>query len=295
MESHLNSVLKACENMIREGSTTFYRAFGFLPSPRREAVYVIYAFCRMIDDAMDEPEKSPYTLDELVQLFDHLEDAEGHFIWPALRWLFERFPLSKEPFYEQIAGQRMDEILTHYDTMEQLETYCYHVAGTVGEMLLPVLHDCPDASIVQSGIWLGKAMQIVNIVRDVGEDQGKGRRYIPLDLMARHGYSEAEWRAGLVNDSWISLVQELSVLAREWFERGMENLDSYPAVSGFCVAMAARMYEGILDDVKHHHYNVYTRRAYVTGLRKMAILKRLAVQHGMTALLKDNQESSAVS
>lgn len=175
MDKELIGALDACEAMIKEGSTTFHRAFSFLPAPRKEAVYVIYAFCRLIDNAVDEPEQSAFTLEELEESFTRLESASGHFIWPAMRWLFTSFPVAKAPFFKQMEGQRMDYSKTHYDTLEQLETYCYLVAGTVGEMLVPVLHPAPDERTVEAGIWLGKAMQIVNVLRDVGEDQGRGR------------------------------------------------------------------------------------------------------------------------
>lgn len=295
MESQLNLTLKACESMIRDGSTTFYKAFGFLQSPRREAVYVIYAFCRMIDDAVDEPDRSPYTLDELEERFTNLETAKGHFIWPALRWLFDLFPLSKQPFFRQIEGQRLDHHLTHYDTMEQLEAYSYLVAGTVGEMLLPVLHDAPNESVTASGIWIGKAMQIVNIVRDVGEDQSKGRRYIPRVLLEEHGYTEDMWRNGIVNDQWRAVINQLMALSQEWFAKGLTDVDSYPRMSSFCVELSARMYAAILDDVAAHDYDVYSRRAYVSPLTKLTIINQLTLRHGITALMMKSMKSSAVS
>ncbi|WP_246096251.1 phytoene/squalene synthase family protein [Paenibacillus sinopodophylli] len=295
MENQLNVTLKACEEMIREGSTTFYKAFGFLDSPRKEAVYVIYAFCRMIDNAVDEPERSPYTLNELEQHFKQLEAADGHFIWPALRWLLEEFPITKEPFFRQMEGQRLDHHLTHYDTIDQLETYSYFVAGTVGEMLLPILHDAPDETVTASGIWLGKAMQIVNIVRDVGEDRGKGRRYIPLELLARHGYTEEMWKLGVVNDAWRNAVMELIGLAQKWFIKGLADINRYPRTSSFCVELSARMYAAILDDVVAHDFDVYSRRAYVPKLNKVSIMTLLKLQHGMSALQPKTKASSAVS
>ncbi|MBD2848230.1 phytoene/squalene synthase family protein [Paenibacillus sp. IB182496] len=276
----LASALASCESMIKQGSTTFYKAFGYLPSPRREAVFVIYAFCRMIDDAVDEPERAPYPLDELERSFLELERAEGHFIWSSLRWLFATFPaLGQEPFLRQMEGQRRDLRFTHYRTMEELEGYCYLVAGTVGEMLLPVLHDRPGLDVVESGIYLGKAMQIVNIVRDVGEDRDRGRRYVPLELMARHGYSEREFEAGEVNEGLRQVIRELDATAREWFRRGLRDLDTYPPASAFSVELAARFYEAILDEVEGGGYQVYTRRAHVGQLRKLKLLAKIGEKY----------------
>lgn len=285
--------LQACENMISVGSTTFYHAFSSLPSPRREAVYVIYSFCRLIDDAVDEPEQSPYTLDQLREHFDDLPHAEGHFIWPSLRWLFERFPLSKEPFYRQMLGQERDFVVTHYDTLEQFEEYCYLVAGTVGEMLLPVLHDSPDDRVTEAGIYLGKAMQIVNIVRDVGEDQRRGRRYLPLELMQQCGYTEEQFANGVVNEAFRQLVDELARLASNWFERGLDRLDTYPLSSSFCIQLAAIGYHSILEVVRIHDYDVFSKRAIVSDHQKKKIIQ--ALKHEWMLKNQQLQEGSEVS
>jgi len=267
--------------MIRTGSSSFYKAFSFLPSPKREAVHVIYAFCRMIDNAVDEPEHSPYTLQELEQRFIKLDQAAGHFIWPALRWLFDSYPLTKEPFFRQMEGQRRDLSFTQYESMAQLEQYCYLVAGTVGEMLLPVLHDSPTEKVIESGICLCKAMQIVNIVRDIGEDRSRGRRYIPIELMMRHRYSEAAFERGEINDAFRSMIRELDSLARSWFEVGLRDIESYPEESAFSVELAASFYRAILDKVEGNHYEVYRRRAVVGPVAKLEIYLSVKAKHAL--------------
>ncbi|WP_246945022.1 phytoene/squalene synthase family protein [Bacillus pinisoli] len=266
-----SKLMLECENLMKKGSASFYEAFRFLPSPRKEAVYVIYAFCRLIDDAVDDPEHSPFTLEELEDHFQHLEQAEGHFIWPSLRWLFDSFPLSKEPFLKQMSGQRMDLTLTHYQTMEQLEVYCEKVAGSVGEMLLPVLHDSPTLAVQQAGIQLGKAMQIVNIIRDVGEDLNRGRRYIPEEWMATYQYSHTEFEEMNVNFTFKKMINGLMDLAWSWFEEGLSDIDSYPSESAFSIKLASNYYAAIMEVVKHNEYQVYTKRAIVSDKKKKAI------------------------
>lgn len=268
--------LERCETMIRQHSSTFYKAFRFLESPKREAVYVMYAFCRMIDDSVDEPERSPYTLDELEGHFSNLETAHGHFIWPALRWLFHTFPLSPEPFYKQMEGQRMDRYLFQYETFDQLEQYCYLVAGTVGEMLLPILIDRPlDDEIVQSGIYIGKAMQIVNIVRDIGEDWERGRRYIPLEVLGWFGCTERPFVERSIDPAFCSMIDGLTTLATDWMNIGLKSLDQYPATSAFCVELAARTYLAILDEVKANRYQVFSKRAIVGNGKKISMAHEL--------------------
>lgn len=266
---------KACEKAMKQHSASFYQAFRELPSPRKEAVFVIYTFCRMIDDSMDEPENSVYTLDELEWNFQHLSKAEGHFIWPSLRWLFDTFPnLEPAPFFTQIKGQRMDEKHTHYKTFEQLEEYCYHVAGSVGEMLLPVLHDYPSEKIVQAGIKLGKAMQIVNILRDVGEDLERGRRYIPLSILSAYDYSEEAFYAQELSMSFRQVIDDLINTANSWFEEGMEGLNTYPESSAFAITLASSYYAAIMDVIKENDYDVFHKRAYVSQSRKLALYQK---------------------
>lgn len=273
-------ILQQCEEMIKKGSSSFYRAFAGLPSPRKEAVYVIYAFCRMIDDSVDEPERSPYSIHELRSRFIHLDAAEGHFIWPALRWLFARFPhLSQEPFLRQMDGQLLDLCLTKYETMDQLKHYCYLVAGTVGEMLLPVLRDDDGECVREAGISLGIGMQLVNITRDVGEDLRRGRRYIPLEVMNKHGYTVEELEQGVINEAFISVLDELKQEALEGFKAGMAGIETYPASSGLAVELAAGFYAGILEAVRQADYDVFNRRAFVTDEAKRMMFNRIAARY----------------
>ncbi|MDR6720216.1 phytoene/squalene synthase family protein [Paenibacillus sp. 2003] len=278
------AILSRCEELMQKGSSSFYQAFRGLPSPRREAVYVIYAFCRMIDDSVDEPEYSPYTIHEIHDLFDQLDDAEGHFIWPALRWLFSSFPhLDKGPFFRQMEGQLTDLKVTHYATMQELEHYCYLVAGTVGEMLLPVLRDDNGAEVAVNGIALGKGMQIVNIIRDVGEDRARVRRYVPLEIMEKHGYTEQDFEDGIVDERFIAIVHELKAAALNWLRIGMDRLDTYPTESAFSIELAAAFYSTILHAVERNDYDVYTKRAYVSEELKLEMLGAIVKRYPMLA------------
>lgn len=276
-------ILQQCEELMKKGSTSFHKAFHVLPSPRREAVHVIYAFCRLIDDSVDEPENSPYSIHELKELFTDLEHAEGHFIWPALRWLFSSFPqLQREPFHLQMEGQLRDLTVTEYDTMEDLEGYCYLVAGTVGEMLLPVLRDDQSEAARTAGISLGIGMQLVNIIRDVGEDLRRGRRYVPLEVMEKYGYSQAELAAGAVNPRFTAVIQELRTEALVWFQRGLEHVDTYPPQSGLAIELAASFYAAILDAVEANGYDVFRQRSYVSDETKLQLFKRTMVRYAGT-------------
>lgn len=276
----MDEILRKCEEMIQGRSSSFYMAFQGLPSPRREAVHVIYAFCRMIDDSVDEPGRSPYGIHELRTLFLNLERAEGHFIWPALRWLFAEFPgLEQEPFLLQMEGQTGDLTFTHYLTMTELRRYCYLVAGTVGEMLLPVLRKDGGAEAREAGIALGIGMQLVNIIRDVGEDLERGRRYVPLELMNKHGYTQQELEQGIVNSRFRAVLEELRTEALRSFRIGLGNIGSYPPESGMAVELAAAFYSAILDDVEAGGYDVFRRRAFVSDAAKLNMLRLVSQRY----------------
>ncbi|GEM01858.1 phytoene synthase [Halolactibacillus halophilus] len=263
------------KTMMKQGSSSFYHAFKFLPRQEREAVYVVYAFCRLIDDAVDEPETSVYTIDEIKTHFDQLEKAEGHFIWPALRWAFDAFPLTKAPYYIQMSGQLLDFKQTEYDTMAALEDYCYRVAGSVGEMLIPILHPDPTDELIQAGIQLGKGMQIVNIIRDVGQDMTLNRRYLPLEVFGRHGYTLTMFDNQEVNEQFKAVIDDLTDQADLWFTEGLAYVDQYPKKSALTLKLAARYYREIIQVVKENEYQVFNKRAFVTDKRKLTLFNRI--------------------
>lgn len=264
------------KKMMKEGSSSFYQAFKFLPKDQREAVYVVYSFCRLIDDAVDEPETSLYTLVELKEQFDCLDDADGHFIWPSLRWAFATFSLDKAPYYVQMSGQELDFVRTKYDTMDELEDYCYRVAGSVGEMMVPILHPAPNDELLEAGVSLGKGMQIVNIIRDVGADLKLNRRYIPLDIFKAHGYTETDWENQVVNDNFKRLIDDLTTRADQWFKEGLAHVKQYPKKSGFTLKLAASYYREIIQIVKENDYQVYATRAIVPTERKLRLFSQIS-------------------
>ncbi|MFD1733565.1 phytoene/squalene synthase family protein [Deinococcus malanensis] len=119
---------------------------------------------------------------------------------------------------------------------------------------------------------LGQAMQLTNILRDVGEDLARGRVYLPADLLGRHGVTLADLHAGEVTPEYRRLIRELCGLAREWYSWGREGIPALEGRARVGVAAAARAYEGILDDLELHGYDNFTRRAHVPGRQKLRLL-----------------------
>lgn len=164
-----------CEKIIKRHSKSFYYAFSNLPKDKARAVYAIYAFCRTADDSVDENKTSGLQLIALDRLTDELSHfAKGqevdHPLWRALRDVFNRFDMDIQPFYEQLTGQRMDIHFISPSNLSTLETYSKYVAGSVGKMLLPIIASNAKTDLNRVAEDLGIAMQLTNILRDVGED-----------------------------------------------------------------------------------------------------------------------------
>lgn len=210
-----------CEAVIREHSGSFYRAFSRLPAARAQAVFAVYAFCRQVDDSID--------VDHDVTAFEQLAGqlqafAEGQTpdepLWRSLRWAFSAFPLEIGPFREMIEGQRLDMDFHQPETKEELLRYCYLVAGTVGLMILPLLTEKPTARLRETAIELGLAMQLTNILRDIGADYRLGRIYLPADELAKRGISQED----------LGRARPTPALRKLWLDLAQETLGRYQAV-----------------------------------------------------------------
>ena len=195
----------------------------------------------------------------------------------------ERFPQSIQPYLDMIEGQRMDLTWTRYPRFEDLRLYCYRVAGTVGLMTQGVMgldqayssapwSDSPDTS--DAAVALGIANQLTNILRDVGEDRGRGRIYLPLEDLEHFGYSEDDLMAGRMNQAWKDLMAFQLRRAREWFDRSEAGVRWLSRDARWPVWTSLRLYRSILDVIERHDYDVFNKRAYVGRLNKLLDLPR---------------------
>ncbi|MFN4214373.1 phytoene/squalene synthase family protein [Exiguobacterium sp.] len=272
---------RQCEEIMKKGSLTFYRAFSLLSKPDRQAVTAVYAFCRTLDDAVDESDRPEESLAEFLQAFDHfLSGAEQtDALWVALRDVWERYEMDVEPFFELAEGMKWDLHKSRYETLEETEQYGYYAASTVGLMLLPILVPRPEeamkAELRQGAIDLGIAMQLTNILRDVGEDLNRDRIYVPRDVLERHGMTEADLLARTVSPAFIDVWETLAQRAEMLYASARKTHRLYPPASRKPVQAAALLYEGILDAARQNEYDVFTKRAYVSTLQKGKLLARL--------------------
>ena len=287
----LEAAFEACRRETAEWAKTFYLGTLLLPLKKRRAIWAIYVWCRRTDELMDSPEAQQRPVDELAERLDRWEEktraifagrAEDDLDAVMLDTI-ERFPQDIQPYLDMIEGQRMDLTWTRYPRFEDLKLYCYRVAGTVGLMTQGVMgvdkaytsapwSHRPDTS--DAAVALGIANQLTNILRDVGEDRGRGRIYLPQEDLERFGYSEDDLMAGRLNAAWRELMGFQLQRAREWFARSEAGVRWLSRDARWPVWTSLRLYRGILDAIERIDYDVFNRRAYVSKLAKFADLPR---------------------
>ncbi|AJD90698.1 phytoene synthase [Jeotgalibacillus malaysiensis] len=270
----LAKAYKECEKVIKIHSKTFYRAFSMLPAKERKAVWAIYSFCRTVDDIVDEsdtPEAELAAFEEEFERFLSGEKLEGA-CWIALADVFTRYDMNVQAFKDMVKGQKMDLAHRTYQTTDDVLDYSYHVASTVGLMLLPVLAPENEKKLRDSAVKLGYAMQITNILRDVGEDLERERVYLPAEVMTRHGYAESLLFEKQGGEAFINTWEEMAVMAEGYYDEALENIHLYPPASRVPVKGAAVLYRAILDQVRKNNYNVFSEKNYVPVNEKDKLL-----------------------
>ena len=282
----LEEAYEACRAETAEWAKTFYLGTLLMPPVKRRAIWAIYVWCRRTDELMDSPEAQARPIAELAARLDCWEQRTRDMFSGVVRDgldlvmldTIEHFPQPLHAYLDMIEGQRMDLQQHRYATFEDLELYCYRVAGTVGLMTQEVMgldaayttapwSDRPDTS--QAAVALGIANQLTNILRDVGEDRARGRIYLPLEDLHRFNYSESELLAGTLNDNWRDLMKFQLERARQWFARSEAGVRWLAPDARWPVWASLRLYRGILDVIEQHDYDVFNKRAFVPKAGKL--------------------------
>jgi 15-cis-phytoene synthase len=274
----LTEAYKQCETIIAANSKTFYKAFSMLPSKQKNAVWAVYAFCRQVDDIVDEGSNPKVELQHFKAEFSRFKNGEvlDTAMWIALRDVFDQYEMNEKAFDDMIIGQEMDLVKHEYETLKEVKLYSYHVASTVGLMLLPILAPKTHRELEADAISLGIAMQITNILRDIGEDLERKRVYLPKDLMNEKGYTIEMLYNQEINPAFISIWEDLAIEAERFYEEGLQSLHKYPISSQLPLKGAAHLYRAILEKIRKEEYRVFTEKHYVTSLQKQTILTSIS-------------------
>ena len=252
-----------CEALTARHSRTFYLASGLLPREKRRAVRALYAFCRVSDDIVDRSQGNPHEAlalwrERVLSPHPPADDPV------AVAWVDTRrrycIPLS---YSEQlIDGVARDLSHTRYDSFEELSEYCYGVACTVGLMTMHII-GFSDMRAIPHAIKLGVALQLTNILRDVGEDRAAGRVYLPQQELAAFGLATETLETSRASAAWRAFLGFQIERTRQLYADAWPGIGLLPKDGRLASGTAARLYQAILDDIEAHDGDVFSRRARV--------------------------------
>jgi len=269
-DDSLNHAYRHAEQIAAKHSKSFYFASAFLPEEKRLAVRALYAFCRTVDDLVDEvsevgdPEAGLDYWRTVTQTAS-VPDANP----VALAWVdtLIRYSIPRQYALQLIDGVQRDLRQTRYATFDELATYCYSVASTVGLMSMYIIGFwAPEA--IPYAIKLGVALQMTNILRDVGEDYRQGRIYLPREDMLTFGISETDIEREEVDPRWRRFMQFQIKRVRRLYAEAWEGVRLLERDGQFAVAAASVLYQGILDVIEQNDYDVFRRRASLSFWQK---------------------------
>jgi phytoene synthase len=263
-----------CQQKAAHSGSSFYYSFLFLPPLRRRAITALYAFCREIDDVVDEvsdPEVARAKLGwwrrEISAAF---AGAGSHPVARALTPVIAAHALPEAHFQAVIDGMAMDIDRSRYLDFADLEMYCHRVAGVVG-LLSAEIFGYADPRTRGYARDLGIAFQLTNIIRDVGEDARRGRVYLPQQDLARHGVRSATLVQGNADDAFRALMTEEVARARQWYDRAMAQLPDADRAAQRPGLIMAAIYRALLDEIERAGFTVLKERIALTPLRKLWI------------------------
>ncbi len=279
-----------CWGILREHGKTFHMMARVLGPERGNAIAALYGFARVADDTVDEPapgDGPEQIRAKLRRMQEELRRAvDGTTREPRFAVLGEtirRYAIPLEPFDDLVAGLVTDIEPTRYATFADLELYCYRVAGTVGLMITPVAGYRVGSGALEHAKTLGTAMQLTNILRDVGEDMRRGRVYLPQEDLARFALSEADLAGGRVDDRFRALMQFEIDRARRLYDDGVALIPLLTSGRGRAAfEFAVEAYSGILGKIRECDYDVFQHRAHVSLAGKLALLPS-SMWHAWTA------------
>ena len=268
----LDECYRHCREIARRHSKTFYLSSLFLSAEKRRAVWAVYAFCRTADDIVDRIAPATERLAAVdaweVQLLAAYDGNPVDPIYVALADAAARFDIPVQPALDLLRGARMDITVRRYATYTDLRQYCYLVASTVGLLVMPILGTLSDDAR-EYGVALGRAMQMTNILRDVGEDALMGRIYLPEEDLQRFGYAEAQLLEGTIDDRFVALMRFQIERVRAMYVEAEPGIALLNPESRYTVRLALHLYRRILNAIELNHYDVFGRRAYVPFRTKM--------------------------
>lgn len=296
--SVLDASYKECYAIMKDKAVNFFHAFKYLDQSSFKAITGVYAFCRYVDDIVDENETENIEtkderLNEMMLIVNSIEDDHLNFsqkqVWYfAFKKAVLDYKISKQALLDQIEGQRNDLTFNGIESHENLVNYSTLVAGSVGRMLLPMLSDQSDDYALNVCNQLGIAMQFTNILRDIGEDfRERGRIYIPQNLLSEYSVSSDTLQAlssidskEYPNVSVMAMWEHLAKQAEISYDYFVENITTFNQEARMPLLLACENYRAILEAIRNQNYNCFRERCYTSKIKRVEIL------HNVKKMLK---------
>jgi phytoene synthase len=262
-----------CQNKAAGSGSSFYYSFLFLPPERRRAITAVYAYCREVDDVVDEvsdPTAAEATLGwwrtEIAQLFS------GHPTHPVTRalqpFIGDKFGISEQRLSAVLDGMQVDLRQNRFLDYAALQRYAHLVAGVVGEMSAAIFGH-HDPQTLQYAARLGLALQLINIIRDVGDDARRGRIYLPLDEMQRFEVKASDVLAARYVEGFVPLMRFQAERARATYTEALALLPAVDRKAQRPGLMMGAIYAALLTEIEHENFQVLHQRIALTPLRKL--------------------------
>src|SRR5574337_460395 len=263
-----------CQQKAAASGSSFYYSFLFLPHERRQAIMALYAFCREVDDVVDEchdlslaQTKLEWWRGEIAQVFG---GEPTHPVGLALKEVLPRYALPQEQFLEIIDGMQMDLQQTRYLHFADLRLYCYRVAGVVGLMAAEIF-GYRERQTLKYAHDLGMAFQLTNIIRDVGEDARRGRIYLPIEDLQRFKVPASQIMEGRHDDNFRALMAFQAERAEKYYDQALAQLPQADRKSQRPGLVMAAIYRTLLREIASDGFLVLDRRTSLTPVRKLWI------------------------
>lgn len=270
-----------CQQKAAQSGSSFYYSFLFLPPERRRAITALYAFCREVDDIVDECSDAAIARTKLLwwrkEIASMLTGSPSHPVSRALHPHVATYGLDGAHLEAIIAGMEMDLDQTRYLDFIALQRYCWHVAGVVGILSARIFGYTDPATLVYAE-KLGLAFQLTNIIRDVGEDARIGRIYLPIDELQRFGVTAADLLHARHGESFVKLMQFQVQRAQSAYDTAFALLPVVDRRAQRPGLMMAAIYRALLDEIERDGYQVLDRRISLTPIRKLWLAWRTFIR-----------------
>ena len=265
-----------CKQKTKESNSSFLFAFMFLNQKKRNALTALYAFCREVDDIADEYKEYDIRKSKLDCWRSEIDclynNNPQHPVTIALKPYISDYELDKAYFIEIIDGMEMDLNLNRYESFKQLQLYCYRVASTVG-ILSAQIFGYKDSKTLKYAHNLGIALQLTNIIRDIGEDARRGRIYIPLDELKKLNITESEILQYINHKKMRDLVENQTKRAHDFYKLAIDNLPNEDKINQKPGLMMGNIYYVLLSEIiKDSPENILNQKTGLSSLRKILIV-----------------------